>query len=224
MPAISSLFATCPEPPASAGARRLAMITSRPAEAIGLGREIGSLLPGRRGDVVIWSGDPLEGAQRCGDGLYRRRAATAGQPPDQACAIATATCHGAICRRRTGIDPQARLSRHSQRRLCRIAFPAVAPAARSARRRGLASGASKGSIRVVALVTFGVMIWFYRAHRPIEPPLWSIGDGGVDRGRAADVVGQRSSLPAASSATRRCPEHAGSKAVRAACSPSPGTR
>ena len=40
----------------------LAMITSRPAEAIGLGREIGSLQPGRRGDVVIWSGDPLEGA------------------------------------------------------------------------------------------------------------------------------------------------------------------
>jgi imidazolonepropionase-like amidohydrolase len=40
----------------------LAMITSQPAEAIGLGREIGSLLPGRRGDVVIWSGDPLEGA------------------------------------------------------------------------------------------------------------------------------------------------------------------
>jgi imidazolonepropionase-like amidohydrolase len=40
----------------------LAMITSRSAEAIGLGREIGSLLPGRRADVVIWSGDPLEGA------------------------------------------------------------------------------------------------------------------------------------------------------------------
>lgn len=40
----------------------LAMITSRPAEAIGMGREIGSLLPGRRGDVVIWSGDPLEGS------------------------------------------------------------------------------------------------------------------------------------------------------------------
>jgi imidazolonepropionase-like amidohydrolase len=38
----------------------LAMITSRPAQAIGLGREIGSLEPGRRGDVVIWSGDPLE--------------------------------------------------------------------------------------------------------------------------------------------------------------------
>ncbi len=40
----------------------LAMITSRPAEAVGMGREIGSLQPGRRGDVVIWSGDPLEGS------------------------------------------------------------------------------------------------------------------------------------------------------------------
>ena len=37
-----------------------AMISSRPAEAVGLGREIGSLAPGRRGDVVIWDGDPLE--------------------------------------------------------------------------------------------------------------------------------------------------------------------
>ncbi|HET9335599.1 MAG TPA: amidohydrolase family protein [Sphingomicrobium sp.] len=37
-----------------------AMISSRPAEAVGLGREIGSLATGRRGDVVIWSGDPLE--------------------------------------------------------------------------------------------------------------------------------------------------------------------
>ena len=38
----------------------LAMVTSRPAEAVGLGGEIGSLRPGRRGDVVVWSGDPLE--------------------------------------------------------------------------------------------------------------------------------------------------------------------
>ena len=37
-----------------------AAITSRPAEALGLGNEIGSLRPGRRADVVIWSGDPLE--------------------------------------------------------------------------------------------------------------------------------------------------------------------
>ena len=40
----------------------LAMITSRPAEAIGLGRDFGSLAAGRRADVVIWSGDPLEGS------------------------------------------------------------------------------------------------------------------------------------------------------------------
>ena len=37
-----------------------AAISSRPAEVIGLGGEIGSLRPGRRGDVVIWDGDPLE--------------------------------------------------------------------------------------------------------------------------------------------------------------------
>jgi imidazolonepropionase-like amidohydrolase len=37
-----------------------AAISSGPAEAIGLGAEIGSLRPGRRGDVVIWDGDPLE--------------------------------------------------------------------------------------------------------------------------------------------------------------------
>jgi imidazolonepropionase-like amidohydrolase len=40
----------------------LAMITSRPAEAIGMGGELGSLAPGRRADLVIWSGDPLEGS------------------------------------------------------------------------------------------------------------------------------------------------------------------
>jgi imidazolonepropionase-like amidohydrolase len=40
----------------------LAMITSRPAQVIGMGNEIGSLSPGRRADVVIWSGDPLEGS------------------------------------------------------------------------------------------------------------------------------------------------------------------
>lgn len=38
----------------------LALITSRPAEVLGLGGEIGSLASGRRADVVIWSGDPLE--------------------------------------------------------------------------------------------------------------------------------------------------------------------
>jgi imidazolonepropionase-like amidohydrolase len=38
----------------------LAMITSRAAEAIGMGGEIGSLERGHRADVVIWSGDPLQ--------------------------------------------------------------------------------------------------------------------------------------------------------------------
>lgn len=38
----------------------LAMITSRPAEAIGLGGQIGKLSAGEHADIVIWSGDPLE--------------------------------------------------------------------------------------------------------------------------------------------------------------------
>jgi len=37
-----------------------ATITSAPAEIVGMGEEFGSLLPGRRADVVIWDGDPLE--------------------------------------------------------------------------------------------------------------------------------------------------------------------
>jgi imidazolonepropionase-like amidohydrolase len=36
------------------------MITSRPAEAVGLGGELGSLRAGRRADVVVWDRDPLE--------------------------------------------------------------------------------------------------------------------------------------------------------------------
>jgi imidazolonepropionase-like amidohydrolase len=38
----------------------LAMITSRPAEVVGLGGEVGRLAAGERADVVIWSGDPLQ--------------------------------------------------------------------------------------------------------------------------------------------------------------------
>ena len=37
-----------------------AAISSKPAEVMGMGAEFGSLRPGRRGDVVIWDGDPLE--------------------------------------------------------------------------------------------------------------------------------------------------------------------
>ena len=49
--------------PGAAGlswADAFSMISSKPAEAVGLGGEIGSLKAGRRGDVVVWSGDPLE--------------------------------------------------------------------------------------------------------------------------------------------------------------------
>lgn len=38
----------------------LASITSGPADAMGMGADFGSLRPGRRADVVVWSGDPLE--------------------------------------------------------------------------------------------------------------------------------------------------------------------
>ncbi len=37
-----------------------AAITSKPAEVMGMGADIGSLRAGRRSDVVIWDGDPLE--------------------------------------------------------------------------------------------------------------------------------------------------------------------
>ncbi|MEP2988583.1 MAG: amidohydrolase family protein [Parasphingorhabdus sp.] len=37
-----------------------AAITSQPAEIMGMGAQLGSLKPGRRGDVVVWTGDPLE--------------------------------------------------------------------------------------------------------------------------------------------------------------------
>ena len=64
MPAISSRFSACPGATGVSWGEALAMITSRPAQAIGMGGEIGSLAPGRRADVVIWSGDPLEGIER----------------------------------------------------------------------------------------------------------------------------------------------------------------
>lgn len=37
-----------------------ATITSKPAQALGLDKDIGSLRAGRRADIVIWDGDPLE--------------------------------------------------------------------------------------------------------------------------------------------------------------------
>jgi len=40
-------------------AEAIAWITLNPAKAIGIGDQTGSLEPGKRGDVVIWSGDPF---------------------------------------------------------------------------------------------------------------------------------------------------------------------
>ena len=42
----------------------LRLVTSNPAEIMGVGDRIGSLKPGADGDVVIWSGDPLDIYQR----------------------------------------------------------------------------------------------------------------------------------------------------------------
>ncbi len=38
----------------------LAALTRVPAETFGVGDEVGSIAPGRRADLVLWSGDPLE--------------------------------------------------------------------------------------------------------------------------------------------------------------------
>jgi len=38
----------------------LAGITSVPADAFGVGGEVGRIVPGQRADLVLWSGDPLE--------------------------------------------------------------------------------------------------------------------------------------------------------------------
>src|SRR5690554_276308 len=40
--------------------KTFAAISSKPAEIMGMGGQLGSLKAGRRGDAVIWSGDPLE--------------------------------------------------------------------------------------------------------------------------------------------------------------------
>ena len=41
-------------------AEALAALTRNPAEIFGLGGELGTLEPGKRADVVVWSGDPIE--------------------------------------------------------------------------------------------------------------------------------------------------------------------
>ncbi len=50
-----------PGGPSMTWGQAFALVSSGPAEAMGLGGEIGSLRAGRRADVVIWDGDPLGG-------------------------------------------------------------------------------------------------------------------------------------------------------------------
>ena len=38
----------------------LAGLTTVPAQALGVGDEVGRIAPGQRADLVLWSGDPLE--------------------------------------------------------------------------------------------------------------------------------------------------------------------
>ena len=40
--------------------KALAAITLRPAKALGLEKELGTIESGKRADLVLWSGDPLE--------------------------------------------------------------------------------------------------------------------------------------------------------------------
>ena len=87
----------------------LAMITSNPAQAIGMGGEIGSLAPGRRADLVIWSGDPLE-ATSAAEAVYIDGVRQPLETHQTRLLSATAICLGADCRRRTGIDRPGRPS------------------------------------------------------------------------------------------------------------------
>ena len=155
MPATSSRSTNVPGATGVSWGEALAMITSRPAEALGLGREIGSLAPGRRADVVIWSGRPVGGQQQRRDGVDRRGAAAAGHQADQA----SRPLQGLVARRASGglsaVTPQAGLVLVGHR-LRRHAFPAVASAARAASSASWASGPFQGLYSLVALPTFGL--------------------------------------------------------------------
>ena len=165
MPAISSALQKIPGATGVSWGEALAMITSRPAQAIGMGGEIGSLAPGRRADVVIWSGDPLEGVERGRARLYRRRRAAAGDATRRGCSSVIATCRGPTCRRRTGIDPAGGPALLGDR-VHRNAFPACR--IRCGRRWSAAIGERpfQGIYSSSRCVTFGTDGLFLSRHRP----------------------------------------------------------
>ena len=151
----------------------LAMITSRPAEAIGMGGEIGSLAPGRRADVVIWSGDPLEGTSAAEqvfiDGVRQPL-----ETHQTRLVTVIGTCRDAIFPRHIDIDAPG-----GPFPVASIAFVGTHFLLSHALRRrwcGGGRGAFRGIYSLVALMTFGLMIYFYRVIGR-EPPLWDGGHG-----------------------------------------------
>jgi hypothetical protein len=100
----------------------LAMITSRPAEAIGMGSEIGSLAAGRRADPSKGPARPSRSSSMaCG---------SRSRPTRRGFYAAIGTSAGATCPRRTGIDAPGRPF-PVLHRVPGDALPDVAPAARS---------------------------------------------------------------------------------------------
>ena len=164
----------------------LASITSAPAEVMGMGGDFGSLRAGRRGDVVIWDGDPLELGFGADPGADRRGPAAAGKPPDQACATVTARPPRATCPRPI-IGERDRQPRAGDRRFRRHPFADVAPAAgaprRAAGREGLCGFLFAGRVRDPGLDDPGLAD--LRRHRAAVDRSALVVAGGVraDAGR-----------------------------------------
>ena len=122
----------------------LAMLTSGPAKAFGMGDQIGSLKAGSHGDAVIWSGDPLELSsvpRRCGSMASRSRSRRR-----TSSAIGISTSIGVTFRRLIAGNSND-LPRTRGGSVCRNAFPFVAPAAIGTSRRMGERGFQKVSIR-----------------------------------------------------------------------------
>ena len=65
-------------------ASAIAAITTNPARIFGMAGDFGALAPGAAGDVVIWSGDPLEPLSHRDERLRQRCRTADGNPPDPA--------------------------------------------------------------------------------------------------------------------------------------------
>ena len=156
MPATSSRLQKMPGATGVSWGEALAMITSRPAQAIGMGGEIGSLAPGRRADVVIWSGDPLEGSSAAEAGVDRRRPPAARDPPD---AAARSLSLSAAARLSGGVPA---LTPHAGLFLSSIAFVGthflMSHPLRGPLVRRVGRGPFQGIYSLIALMTFGWMI------------------------------------------------------------------